>query len=522
VAGLRENTRSARRVMYAAIAFVTLAALNMIPVHAQYVGSGSLAEHDIDYWWIAIGKDDLVLLSIAADTPFSWVSELYYSNLTLVQTVSDDFTHNYQFYANATDDYLLKLSSGYYSFNYTVECAYPVSEQPTPVDSTTPIAHAGTDQTVNEDALVTFNGTNSADNLEIVKYTWTFTDVTPRTLTGVSPTYNFTTPGVYPITLNVTDAAGNWATDTVLIHVLPVEFMREPSSVVVVAAVGTGVTVITALLDVFRSLGHSLRSPVSKLPIPDQLKQFLQLYGEEVFETVDKVKLAALEKASFIAKEEVVALGASIFIVTTVFGFVEANGLPHFLNPTVFAAVFPSVLISTCVVKVAEEFCDALCARVSGVYRRFCLWMYGTAAFLISGFVFLFPFSTPGITRYQSGQISNQTKALIVLSRMLVLLTLTIPFAGLFALGFKVVGDAGLLQTLMTVWFLLFPIRPLPGKAVFDYRRELSLIALVLAGIIFYSFALNLLTHVTYLAVGVVSAILAAITIYMSRRAYPK
>ena len=86
-------------------------------------------------------------------------------------------------------------------------------------DVTKPLANAGSDQTVNEDALVTFDGSGSSDNVGIVSYTWKFTDGTAKTLTGVNPTYTFNTPGVFTVTLNVTDAAGNWATDTVVITV---------------------------------------------------------------------------------------------------------------------------------------------------------------------------------------------------------------------------------------------------------------------------------------------------------------
>jgi PKD repeat protein len=45
-------------------------------------------------------------------------------------------------------------------------------------------------------------------------------DVTPQTLTGQSPTYTFNNPSVYVVTLNVTDAAGNWATATTTVTVL--------------------------------------------------------------------------------------------------------------------------------------------------------------------------------------------------------------------------------------------------------------------------------------------------------------
>ena len=90
------------------------------------------------------------------------------------------------------------------------------------VDTTDPVADAGLDQTVDEDTLVTLDGSGSSDNVGVTSYTWTFVDVTLQTLTGVNPTYTFATPGVYTVTLNVSDAAGNWDTDTVVITVLDV------------------------------------------------------------------------------------------------------------------------------------------------------------------------------------------------------------------------------------------------------------------------------------------------------------
>jgi len=89
-------------------------------------------------------------------------------------------------------------------------------------DTMKPTAHAGLDQTVNEDTPMKFDGSASSDNIGIVSYTWMFMDMTPQTLTGVNPTYTFTIPGVYTVTLTVRDAAGNYATDTTLITVLDV------------------------------------------------------------------------------------------------------------------------------------------------------------------------------------------------------------------------------------------------------------------------------------------------------------
>ena len=87
-------------------------------------------------------------------------------------------------------------------------------------DITKPIAVAGQNRTIGEGTAVALNGSASSDNVGITSYVWTFTDVTLQTLTGQNPTYTFNNPGVYVVTLSVTDAAGNWATATTTVTVL--------------------------------------------------------------------------------------------------------------------------------------------------------------------------------------------------------------------------------------------------------------------------------------------------------------
>jgi cytochrome c biogenesis protein CcdA/PKD repeat protein/peroxiredoxin len=95
-----------------------------------------------------------------------------------------------------------------------------VDAQFDPQDIMSPSADAGWDQVVNEDTLVTLDGSASTDNVGVTKYTWTFLDGGLQTLVGVAPTYTFASPGVYSVTLNATDAAGNWDADTVTLTVL--------------------------------------------------------------------------------------------------------------------------------------------------------------------------------------------------------------------------------------------------------------------------------------------------------------
>ena len=90
----------------------------------------------------------------------------------------------------------------------------------TVVDVTPPVANAGLDMTVPIGVGITFDGSSSTDNHEVVNYTWTFTDGDDIILYGVEVDYTFVTPGEHEVTLTVEDAAGNSDTDEAVITVV--------------------------------------------------------------------------------------------------------------------------------------------------------------------------------------------------------------------------------------------------------------------------------------------------------------
>jgi peptide/nickel transport system permease protein len=119
-----------------------------------------------------------------------------------------------------------------------------------------PIADAGPDQTVTVRERLYLNGSGSADDVGIESYTWTFFyGGLNRTLTGVAPTYVFTVPGTYEITLNVTDVDGHYDTDTVSITVLEqkVSFLEAHWMTIAVGG-ACGGTVLLLLLMYYRVL----------------------------------------------------------------------------------------------------------------------------------------------------------------------------------------------------------------------------------------------------------------------------
>ncbi|MEM2899719.1 MAG: PKD domain-containing protein, partial [Thermoplasmata archaeon] len=108
--------------------------------------------------------------------------------------------------------------------------AINVSTLQVTVNNVQPIAHAGLDQNVLMDSIVTFDGSLSWDtvsDVSILNYTWNFGDIycPPEENIGydIFPTHTYTYPGNYIATLTVTDPHGASHSATVWINVSNVQ-----------------------------------------------------------------------------------------------------------------------------------------------------------------------------------------------------------------------------------------------------------------------------------------------------------
>ena len=90
-------------------------------------------------------------------------------------------------------------------------------------DMTPPNADAGPDFEIPLGTTAFLNGTRSSDNLRIQEWTWTFEyESDDVTLEGEVVEYFFFKPGTYEIILNVTDRAGHFALDELVLTVMDV------------------------------------------------------------------------------------------------------------------------------------------------------------------------------------------------------------------------------------------------------------------------------------------------------------
>jgi len=110
-------------------------------------------------------------------------------------------------------------------------------------DVTAPVANAGADRSVDAGQQIVLNGSASTDNVAVDTYTWTYVEGGgTKTLTGKAPSVTFTDTGTYNITLNVTDAEGNWDRDWIVITVGSVDTLVQEltNDAGTVRAKGTG------------------------------------------------------------------------------------------------------------------------------------------------------------------------------------------------------------------------------------------------------------------------------------------
>ncbi|MGB2581482.1 MAG: PKD domain-containing protein [Thermoplasmata archaeon] len=163
-------------------------------------------------------------------------------------------------------------NSGEFVVTLTVEDAVGNSDEDTVTIrvNSPPVADAGVAIAATTGEEVTFDGSNSSDDVLVENYTWTFAyDGEVETLYGVAPSFTFEIAGNYTVTLVVEDASGLTDTDTVMVNVEEDDSIAEDESfleeywwlLVVIGAVVAAVAAAAALMKSKKGAGGAPEEP---------------------------------------------------------------------------------------------------------------------------------------------------------------------------------------------------------------------------------------------------------------------
>ena len=136
--------------------------------------------------------------------------------------VVDGDRHAYVVGLSSSSDFPTTRNSFQERFGYGEFDGF-VARLTTYTDVTHPEAVAGEDVTVDQHWTVQFDAIGSSDDTRIVNWNWSFVyDGASVDLTGETVSFLFDNAGKYLVSLNVSDAAGNWGLDMVNVTVLDI------------------------------------------------------------------------------------------------------------------------------------------------------------------------------------------------------------------------------------------------------------------------------------------------------------
>ena len=168
-------------------------------------------------------------LAVTNHTGTSWLIEMF------VPIPNDGTTIDFNFTAhNTTDGGMARSNNGTISITDTLKptaiAKCNTTAQPTLKDAITVV----------EGTTVNFDGSGTTDNLLTDSWAnskWKWEILPALTKQGETQTHTFADEGVYIVTLNVSDAADNWDTDTVTVTVEPADMppVLAPQAVTYIA-----------------------------------------------------------------------------------------------------------------------------------------------------------------------------------------------------------------------------------------------------------------------------------------------
>lgn len=197
---------------------------------------------------------------------------------------------------------------------------------------------------------------------------------------------------------------------------------------------------------------------------PDTLKKWLSMF---VF-AKRRLIIDSRKRPPFtITKLEAISYTISFFVLTLAFAYVKASALDQILT------IIPTVLATSIIVEFAKNYIIEVAARSQGVWTEHRLWYFGLTLFLLSSLVFRVPFSSPSRLTHDAPKFTKRSLGLVSAALVIVPIALAAVFYALFAGGFTLIGNIGIVMCLTMAFFDSIPIPPVNGKGIYDWSKFL-------------------------------------------------
>jgi hypothetical protein len=164
-------------------------------------------------------------------------------------------------------------------------------------------------------------------------------------------------------------------------------------------------------------------------------------------------------------KAEAIAYIVSLVALTIGFSYVKVTSITQIL------LVLPTILATAVIIEVAKTYSLEVVSRRMGIWAEHKIWYFGIAMFIVTTFGFGLPFSTPSRNEYHSTQSTKRLNAIVASAAILITLAFAAIFFGLLISGFILIGSTGLAMCIILGFIDSFPVAPMNGKEIYQYKK---------------------------------------------------
>jgi YVTN family beta-propeller protein len=303
-----------------------------------------------------------------------------------------------------------------------------------------------------------------------------------NTVSVISDSSSLSTTSTPSPTISFTPSPSSLSSQTNLTGTAWVPSIQNGIAAPVVTIVALS-AILGIILTITRTSAGSSSSQLgnkTKDLIPDTVKKWLEDFVSS------RRKLAVEEKmgSPFLpTKAELLAYVLSIVLLSLSFSYVKVSSLNQIL------AVLPTILATSILVTFVKTFVIVAYVRSRGVWTEHKIWYFGLATFAVTTFAFRVPFSSP-TRRVQSHESSNRLEGILSIAEIGIGLVFAATFFVLLVSGFTLIGSTGLAMCLIGAFFDSFPLTPMNGKTLYEYKKKLWAILFLITLVLYFAWLL--------------------------------